>query len=85
MSSETGYYKCGDITQDMPQEGMRIREDENVSWRIVAFNKIINFDYEKKHSYKLLIEEIILDNPATAGDGKVYKLIKILSKEKSYK
>ena len=58
----------------MQKEGRRIREKKKVIWRIVEFNKIITFDYEKKQSYKLLIKKIILENPETAGNVKENKL-----------
>lgn len=84
VSAETGYYKCGDVTQDIPQEGMRGREDESLDWKILPFNKIANFDYEKGYNYKLLVEETTLDHPVIANDSKIYRLIDVLSKERSY-
>ena len=82
VSAETGYYKWGEITQDMPQEGMKIRENESVNWEIVPFNKITDFEYEKGYEYKLLIEKFTLSNPAIPNCDTIYKLIKILAKNK---
>lgn len=80
VSAETGYYKWGEITQDMPQEGMKIKENESTNWKIVPFNKITSFEYEKGYEYKLLIEKLILSNPAMPNYDTIYKLIEILTK-----
>ncbi|MCD7927044.1 MAG: DUF4377 domain-containing protein [Bacteroides sp.] len=81
VSAEPGYYKWGEITQDMPQEGMKVRESESVDWEIVSFNKITGFEYEEGYEYELLVEKTILANPAITDYNTIYRLIEILSKK----
>lgn len=81
VSAETGYYRCGDVTEDIPQEGMRIRENEIEDWVTVPFYKIKGFEYEKGYDYKLLVVKTFLDNPVITDYNTLYRLIEILSKE----
>ena len=60
VSAETGTYKWGDITQDVPASGMKIRENANEEWTVVPFNKISEFEYKKGYNYELSVEKIVL-------------------------
>lgn len=83
ISAETGYYKSGDITQDMPsQEGMKIKEEGSDSWLVKPFGLIEGFEYEKGYEYELLVRKTTLANPPADGSNISYKLIKILSQNK---
>lgn len=81
ISAETGYFKCGDVPQDIPQEGMRVRESKYADWEIVPFNKITGFEYEKGYEYELLVEKTVLDNPSITDYNTIYRLIEILLKK----
>lgn len=81
ISAETGYFKCGDVTQDIPQEGMKVRESKYADWEIVPFNKITGFEYEKGYEYELLVEKTVLDNPSITDYNTIYRLIEILLKK----
>lgn len=80
VSAQTGFYKSGDLTQDIPSiEGMQMKEDGNDNWHVVPFDKITGFEYKKGYNYKLLVEKtVLLDMPAYVG-GTTYKLIEVLS------
>lgn len=78
VSAQTGFYKSGDITEDVPIEGMKIKESEKNDWDVVPFNKISNFIYEKGYDYELLVEKTTSTNPGNIR----YKLIKLLNKQK---
>lgn len=79
VSAQTGFYKWGDFTEDVPTEGMKIKETENDDWSIVPFNQIANFEYEKGYDYELLVEKIA----STDSNNYRYKLIKLLDKQKA--
>lgn len=81
ISAETGYFKYGDVTQDIPQEGMKVRESKYTDWEIVPFNKITGFEYEKGYEYELLVEKTVLDNPSITDYNTIYRLIEILLKK----
>ena len=84
ISGQTGLYKSGDLTQDIPSiEGMKMKEDEKSDWYVVPFNKIMDFEYKKGYNYKLLVEKTSIIDTQIYVDNTTYKLIEILSKEKS--
>lgn len=79
VSAQTGFYKSGDVTQDIPIEGMNIKEGEKNDWYVIPFSSISDFKYEEGYDYELLVEKVI---PADSSSLK-YKLIKLLKKEKA--
>lgn len=79
VSAQTGFYKSGDFTEDIPIEGMKIKESKNDDWDIIPFGKISDFEYEKGYNYELLVERT---TSALISDPN-YKLIKLLDKQKA--
>lgn len=49
--------------------------------KVVPFNAITDFEYEKGYNYQLLVEKTILTNPAKPTCNTIYKLVEVLSKE----
>lgn len=85
VSSEIGNYKWGDITQDIPSHGMKIKEGTSNEWVVVPFNKIDGFDYEMGYDYELSVEKITLPINQDESNWQTtqYVLIDIISKKKS--
>lgn len=85
VSAEPGEYKWGDITQDMPSAGMKIRENSEDEWTVVPFNKISGFEYEMGYNYELTVEKIVLS--AQPEDERwqtiQYVLKEVITKEKA--
>ena len=55
VSAETGLYKSGDLTQDIPSfEGMKIKEAENRDWNVVPYGcfKVSNKNFRKTKNNK---------------------------------
>lgn len=85
VSAEIGSYKWGNITQDTPSPGMKIREKTEEEWTVVPFNKISGFEYERGYDYKLSVKKIELSDKAINEDWQTtqYVLQEVLSKVKS--
>lgn len=79
VSAQTGFYKSGDVTEDIPIEGIKIKEDNKNNWHVLPFSSISDFKYEKGYDYELLVEKAISAN----SNCLKYKLIKLLKKEKA--
>ena len=98
VSSEIGEFKCGDLTQDMPSKGMKIRENEADDWTVGPFNRIEGFEYEKGYNYVLSVEKVVLPKMIYSTVSSLssydispsyiylqdiqYKLLKVITKEK---
>lgn len=83
ISSETGEYKRGELTQDMPAPGMKIKEDTDEEWSVVPFNKIDGFEYVKGYNYELSVEKISLvpdPNRKPQWQTTQYVLLNVISK-----
>ena len=85
VSAETGTYKWGDITQDIPAPGMKIREKADDEWIVVPFNKISDFQYDEGYEYELSVEKITLSAKPTEERWQTtqYVLSEIISKVKA--
>lgn len=99
VSSEIGEFRWGDITEDMPSKGMKIRENEADDWTVGPFNRIEGFEYEKGYNYVLSVEKVVLPKIIYSTDSSLsssesnpsyiylqdiqYKLLKVITKEKA--
>lgn len=77
VAAETGEYKYFEGSM----EGMKIKEDTGNEWRVVHFQSIDGFSYEKGHSYTLKVEKTHLGNPPADGSNIRYRLLEVLSKQ----
>ena len=80
VSAETGYYKLGDVTQDIPSyEGIQTKEPRSEDWLIKPFSIIEGFEYKNGYEYELLVHKKTLSHPSTNGSYISYQLVKIIS------
>lgn len=82
FSAEMGeYFPIYDL--ELKKEGMKVKEEESEGWSALAFSEIEGFEYEKGYEYVLKVKKTTLANPPMDGNEVRYKLIKIVSKDKS--
>lgn len=84
VSAEVGFYKWGNITQDIPSPGMKIREKTEDGWSVVPFNRISGFQYEKGYDYKLSVKKIELSAKQIKKNGKTPNMFYMKSSLKKF-